>query len=121
MKITRGTSSYNERRYGRPWIAKVVITPAKPGGEFAWGQWIGDARNGGAGELILDNIEPGDIYAKGQKDNRKPRNSAPDYYILGVDGKGISCATIVEARNLSRKMKETNAEATINDYCVCTA
>lgn len=105
MKITRETSSYNERRYGRPWIAKVVISDTKPGGEFVWGNWIGDARNGGEGELILDNIEPGDIYARGQKDNRKPRNSSPDYYVLGPDGKGITCSNIVEAKKVSAELK----------------
>ena len=128
MKITRETSSYNERRYGRPWIAKVVITEAKPGGEFLWGQWIGDSSNGGEGELILDNIEAGDIYARGQKDLRKPRNSAPNYYVLGADGKGIKCISIVAARKTSAEVIQSkkeevieDAKATIDDYNFCTA
>ncbi|MDZ4247222.1 MAG: hypothetical protein U1D67_08905 [Dehalococcoidia bacterium] len=103
MRIERETSSYNARRYGRPWIAKVVITEAKPGGEYVWGQWVGDSRNGGEGLLILD-VEVGEIFARGQKDNRNPRYSAPNYYVLGEDGKGIKCASIVEARKLSKEM-----------------
>lgn len=127
MRITRETGSYNERRYGRPWIAKVTITSAKPGGEFLWGQWIGDSSNGGEGELILDNIEVGDIYARGQKDFRKPRNSAPDYYVLGADEKGIKCISIVEARKTSAEVKQSkkegvieDAKAAIDNYSFCT-
>ncbi|MDP2218490.1 MAG: hypothetical protein Q8J68_14530 [Methanolobus sp.] len=100
MRIEHETSSYNERRYGRPWIAQVDCTK-KAGGEFTFGQWIGDYRNGGEGLLILDGINLGDIYARGQKDFRKPRNSAPTYHILGADGKGIKCSSIVEARKVS--------------------
>jgi hypothetical protein len=107
MRITRATHSYNERRYGKPWIAKIVITTANPKGDFIWGTWIGDARKGGEGELILDNIEPGDIYARGQKDNRKPRNSSPDYYVLGEDSEGITCGSIIEAKKVSEEMKNT--------------
>ncbi|MDZ4247123.1 MAG: hypothetical protein U1D67_08390, partial [Dehalococcoidia bacterium] len=94
MRIERETSGYNARRYGRPWIARVVITEAKPGGEYVWGQWIGDGRNGGEGLLVLDGIEVGEIYARGQKDTRQPRNSAARYYVLGEDGKGIICDSI---------------------------
>ena len=39
MKIEINTSSYNERRYGRPWIARVTFPAAK--GEFAFGEWVG--------------------------------------------------------------------------------
>jgi len=81
MKIERNTSSYNERRYSRPWIAKVDFSDSK--GNFIWGQWIG--RQGEEGILIID-ANSGDIIAMGQKDLRKPRNSAPDYYEVLSDG-----------------------------------
>lgn len=83
MKIERETSSYNARRFGKPWIAKITWDGTKTGFEF--GHWIGDP--GEAGILVLDGIEPGDVYARGQRDFRKPRNSAPSYYVLGADGK----------------------------------
>lgn len=81
MKIEISTSSYNERRYGRPWIARVTFPTAK--GEFAFGEWVGQP--GDPGLLVVD-AEPGDIVARGQKDLRKPRNSAPDYYVVGETG-----------------------------------
>ena len=40
MQITINTGSYNQRRMGRPWIAKVDFS-ASPKGEFAWGDWTG--------------------------------------------------------------------------------
>lgn len=70
MRIEIETASYNERRYSGTW---------------SWGEWVGDARNGGAGTLILD-AEEGDIIEQGQKDYRKPRNSAPEFYVVKEDG-----------------------------------
>ena len=82
MKYSENTSSYNERRYSRPWIALVTFDTASKA-NFKFGTWIGEL--GYKGVLEID-AEPGNIVAKGQKDNRKPRNSAPDYYIMGEDG-----------------------------------
>jgi len=84
MKITRDTDSYNDRRYSKPWIAKIELEGNEL--KFRFGAWIGD--RGSEGVLILDNMEIGDYYARGQKDFRKPRNSAPDYYRLEADGEG---------------------------------
>lgn len=85
MKITKETESYNTRRYGKPWIAKVDFSD-DPKGKFEFGDWIGDARNGGSGTLVIE-AEQGDIVATGQKDFRKERNSAPDFYELNEDSK----------------------------------
>lgn len=123
MKIAVKTESYNERRYGKPWIAKVIITAAKPGGDFLWGNWIGDYRNGGEGELLLNNLEAGDIYAQGQKDNRQPRNSSPKYYVVDMMGNAIACRSIVTAKEKSVEIKNKieeakNAETTYTDYSI---
>jgi hypothetical protein len=83
MQITINTSSYNHRRMGKPWIAKVDFSTPK--GDYAWGDWTGDQYNGGEGVLSID-ADPGDIIAKGQKDNRQPKNSAPDFYQVISDG-----------------------------------
>jgi len=83
MIITINTSSYNQRRMGKPWIAKVNF--ATPKGDFAWGDWTGDHYNGGEGVLSI-NANPGDIIARGQKDNRQPKNSAPDFYVVTPSG-----------------------------------
>jgi len=71
------TGSYNQRRYGKPWIATVDFSTPK--GNFCWGDWVGDSRTGGEGLLIVV-CDESDIVARGQKDFRKPQNSAPDYY-----------------------------------------
>jgi hypothetical protein len=83
MRIERETDSYNDRRYGKPWIAKVTFEGTKA--EFLFGNWIG--QQGGKGLLVID-LEIGDVFARGQKDFRKPANSAPDFYILRENGKG---------------------------------
>ena len=84
MGITIETSSYNHRRYGKPWIAKVDFSQSTKG-DFAWGDWTGDHYNGGEGVLSI-NANSGDIIAKGQKDFRKPRNSAPDFFVVEANG-----------------------------------
>ena len=84
MEITRETASYNQRRYGQPWIARVRFA-ASTKGDFTWGDWTGDKYNGGEGVLVL-NAEIGHIVAIGQKDNRNQKNSAPTFYVTKKDG-----------------------------------
>lgn len=79
MEIMVNTSSYNQRRMGKPWIAKVDFSTAK--GDFVFGDWTGDQYNGGAGVLSI-NAMPGEIIATGQKDNRQQKNSAPDFFVV---------------------------------------
>ena len=83
MKITKNTPSYNHRRMGKPWIALVDFS--SPKGEFKFGDWTGDQYNGGEGVLSID-ATPGQIMAIGQKDNRQPKNSAPDFYLVAETG-----------------------------------
>lgn len=83
MTITIETKSYNERRMGKPWIAKVDFTDPK--GAFAFGDWAGDSRNGGEGVLSIA-ASTGDIIATGQKDNRQPRNSAASFFVVNASG-----------------------------------
>ena len=83
MEITKETNSYNQRRYGKPWIAKVDF--ATPKGDYTWGDWTGDRYNGGKGILSI-TAKAGDIIAIGQKDNRQPRNTAPDFYLVTSSG-----------------------------------
>jgi hypothetical protein len=77
------TQAYNERRYSRPYIAIVDFSVKKTGEVVRWGDWIGHA--GDAGILSIE-AAPGDIVMTGQKDFRKPRNSAPDYHMVLEDG-----------------------------------
>ena len=84
MKIERETRAYNERRYGKPWIARITISADGTKLDYAWGDWIGTP--GDEGILIL-TLEVGDVYARGQKDHRGNRNGV-DYYVLAADGTG---------------------------------
>jgi hypothetical protein len=78
MNIIKETCSYNERRYGKPWIAKVTFNKTIP--KFEFGNWIGQA--GYEGKLILENVEEGEIVSRGQKDNRNFKNNETNYYIV---------------------------------------
>ena len=78
MKIQMKTDSYNERRYGRPWIASVSFSSASKA-DFKFGEWCGE--HGYKGLLDID-VEPGSIIAIGQKDFRKPVNSTPQYWVV---------------------------------------
>jgi hypothetical protein len=82
MNYTQYTDSYNERRYGKPWIA-VVTFDSKSKANFEFGTWVGE--HGYKGLLEID-AQAGDVIATGQKDNRNPKNSAPDYFILNDNG-----------------------------------
>jgi len=94
MKLEIATQSYNQRRFSKPWIARVTFD-ASGKAEFQWGEWVGDHRNGSDGLLIIEAGE-GDIIARGQKDFRQPRNSAPDYYQVR-DGQLVALSGKAEA------------------------
>lgn len=93
MKIERQTESYNDRRHSKPWIAKVDFSK-NPNGDFLWGNWVGQPGEEG---LLIIEAEPGDIVARGQKDFRKPKNSAPDWYQVDADGKLVALDSKAEA------------------------
>lgn len=105
MKITVKTSSYNQRRYSKPWIA-VVDFSRNPKGDFSFGDWVGDHNNGSEGLLIIEASE-GEIIARGQKDFRQPKNSAPDYYQVR-DGQPVYLKSKVEAYQLSMAKETVN-------------
>ena len=82
MEIRIETGSYNERRYGKPWIARVNFNKNTQG-DFSWGDFLGGA--GDEGMLIIA-VNPGDIVAQGQKDNRGG-NTAVTYSRVTADGR----------------------------------
>ncbi len=77
MTYTIDTPAYNNRRYGKPWIAEVRDKA------FTWGEWFG--RPGERGRLEID-AEPGALIATGQKDIRKGRGGVDDYWIAMPNG-----------------------------------
>jgi len=79
MKIIIQTEFYNEKRYGKPYIA-VCDNRAEV---VSWGSWLGTAGN--AGELSVDAPEELAILMRGQKDYRG-NNSLPKFALFkGVE------------------------------------
>ena len=114
MNIRIETTQYNERRYGKPWIATVDFS--NPKSEFSFGDWTGDHRNGGNGVLSID-ANAGEILAQGQKDNRQPRNSAPTFFVVTPGGtledigdKGTAYKYFLDQKNSTPCQAELEAE-----------
>jgi hypothetical protein len=81
MEYTEQTESYNEKRYGKPWMAFVTGSLTK---DFAFIDWQGRSP-GCAGEFNF-TADPGTLIAYGQKDIRKNRGGVDGYQICMPDG-----------------------------------
>lgn len=103
MRYTETTPSYNERRYGKPWMAIVTTSMTK---DFSFINW--DGRPGMTGEFCFE-APVGTLLAYGQKDIRKGRGGVDGYQICMPDG---SMPTIGDAlaRDL-RKLPEAERPA----------
>ncbi len=93
MTYSMTISSYNGRRYGRPWAAKITAFTGSATLEFCKYPYNGDD-NGG--ELVID-AEPGDVIKLGQKDYRSNK-SYNDFYFCSEDGKLQHIESPVDAR-----------------------
>lgn len=87
--------SFNARRYGNPWVAKVNPETAKPdfNGDRVGG-YTGRYNGGEAGELYVSHPEEGAVYMYGQKDYRG--NGTSSGYVKYENGK----FTEVDRKNL---------------------
>jgi hypothetical protein len=81
MRVSVPYSSYNERRYGRPWIGRITAWPVGGRPEIEWGRYCGDG-SGGEVEIMA---RPGDIIRTGQKDNRG-NGGSNDWYVVDPAG-----------------------------------
>ncbi|MFA5154308.1 MAG: hypothetical protein WC554_17295 [Clostridia bacterium] len=81
MEITVKYSSYNKRRYSKPWIGKVVEWPANGYPKLEFGAYYGDDMGG---EVAITANE-GDLIRHGQKDFRG-NHTTKDFYIVNPDG-----------------------------------
>ena len=72
MLIEHEWHAYNDRRYSRPWAAKVTFVGVKPQYDFI-GRYA-------SGRLAFE-ADPGDIIAMGQKDNRG-KGTSKDFYVV---------------------------------------
>jgi hypothetical protein len=116
MRIEIETKFWNDRRYGKPWIA-IVDFGGNTQGAFSFGEFIGDCQSG----LLRLDAEPGDIVARGQKDSRNAKRSAPDYYAVESDrslrqlaGKA-EALKLWEARTVAPAPQATNPLAAFSD------
>lgn len=105
MRITISHGAYNHRRYSRPWIAKVTAWPVGAQPELAWGAFLGDDM-GGETEI---EAHPGDIIRSGQKDNRNPRKSDNNWYIVADDGTLIDATASTARTAWAKRNEETRA------------
>jgi len=92
MRVTVHYGSYNQRRYGKPWIGKITSWPVGGKAEIKWGSYLGDD-DGGECEI---EAEVGDIIRSGQKDGRG-NGGSNDWFVVNSDGT-CSCIDQSEAR-----------------------
>jgi hypothetical protein len=83
MIVTQDTDSYNVRRCGKPWIARVIDWPVGGHPELEFGGWVGTP--GSAGRLEIE-AAPGDVLKYGQKDHRNPRGTENEFAVVEPDG-----------------------------------
>lgn len=91
MRITWAVGGYNQRRYGRPWIAKVSAWPVGKTPMLDFGVSL-DAYN------VEIEAEVGDVVRYGQKDKRGGKNTESHWGIVNSDG-SIQEMPATEARD----------------------
>ncbi|MDR1685192.1 MAG: PLxRFG domain-containing protein [Desulfovibrio sp.] len=82
--VSKQFGPYNDRRYSRPWGAKITLAGEKTNYSFD-GKFYGDADSGGTVEI--PGIKPGDVVAFGQKDTRGSGSGTyNEWFIVQADG-----------------------------------
>lgn len=94
LRISETFGSYNGRRYGRPWIARLTSWPVGGKPEMEFGRYLGDDA-GGEVEIMAF---PGDIIRTGQKDHRGGNTEAT--WKVVEDNGSLSDLDQKEARRL---------------------
>jgi hypothetical protein len=86
---------YNEKRYGKPWIAKVTAWPIGGRPTIEFGEYVGD-EDGGEVEILA---RPGQIVKYGQKDHRNESGTLNCFGVVTDDGM-VHPIKMIKARNL---------------------
>lgn len=89
VRITISTASYNDRRYTKPWIARITSWGVGGRPDMEFGGFLG--RPGTAGELEI-MARAGDVIRRGQKDLRGG-NTVADWFVVQTD---LSLAPVSE-------------------------
>lgn len=98
-EVTWQYGSYNERRYGAPWGARVSLASGKLVYDFSAATVT--ARWGSAGEVVVP-CAVGEIVATGQKDTRNAAHNSNSLYVLREDGELVE-VTRTEAVKILNK------------------
>jgi hypothetical protein len=105
------TSLYNERRFGKPWIAKLDFSSGgKP--NYRFGKWLGQP--GRDGELSIE-VVPGDVIATGQRDYRMGVSGASRIGVVQLDGSVKWWFALAEARDAGRAIRESSTRRLAGD------
>jgi hypothetical protein len=98
VRVCLSFPAYNQRRDGKPWIARVTAWPVGGRPELEWGRYLG-TDNGGECELMA---APGELIRWGQKDHRRPDKSLSRWGVVdpAADGNVRDVADEAEARRL---------------------
>lgn len=86
MKTLKNYESFNQRRYGNPWVAAVGMD-GKIDFSVRVGGYTGAYGRGEAGQLYITNPIEGKVYAYGQKDYRG--NNGGYQYVKYTNGEFI--------------------------------
>jgi len=84
MIVLKHYESFNQRRYGNPWVAKVDKKTAKPDFNVKVGGYTGGYNCGEEGDLYVADPQDGAVYMYGQKDYRG--NNTERSYVQFKDG-----------------------------------
>jgi hypothetical protein len=85
MRVTYEVGSYNPRRYGKPWIAKITAWPIGRLPTLEFGATV----DVWTAEI---DAEPGAVIRFGQKDMRRGTNTTADWGIVLADGTVRDCS-----------------------------
>lgn len=91
MEVLKRYDSFNFRRYGNPWVAKVDKKTAKPDFQQKVGGYTGGYNRGEAGDLYVYDPQEGEVYMFGQKDYRG--NNTEREYAIYKNGKFTPVST----------------------------
>lgn len=87
MKVIKNYGSFNQRRYGNPWVAIVDPKTARPDFSERVGGYTGGYGLGEAGELYVNDPQENAVYMFGQKDYRG--NNTERQYVQYKNGEFI--------------------------------
>jgi len=106
MKIYVPFASYDEQRYGKPWIAVITAWPHDSDAALRWGVYSGSNKGG---EAVVE-ASAGDIIRWGQKILIGKRMQTQSHWgIVAEDGSITEC-TAGDAKQVWEKQSATRAK-----------